>query len=166
MKNGSCGGERRYVQRARQMPQRDARLLVRLEDCYRAELTSVAAFTYRSLVTESLSGSLAALLDRIAVDENEHFRLVGSIIHSMGGDPQVRMRVQTEPYCFANLTEGQSAATLSRMLGQAVREKREAIGRYQTLLGCTDDRILRSFLSQIISDEERHTAALSDAISG
>ena len=139
---------------------RDSRPLALMEDCYRAELSSVAAYTYRSLVTEGISGELSALLDRIAVDECEHFRLVGSLIVSMGGNPIIRSRVQTEPYDFGGLSPQKTEITICRMLREALQEEREEIERYQTVMGRTDDRILRSFLAQIIADEERHVSGL------
>ena len=150
----------RFSKDARRMPGRDSRPIALLEDCYRAELSAVAAYTYRSLVTESLSGELSALLDRIAVDESEHFRLIGSIILSLGGNPIVRARVQTEPYDFEGLTPQKTEITVTRMLREALQEEREEIERYQTVLARTQDRILRSFLTQIITDEERHLSAL------
>lgn len=140
----------------RRMPCRDARPIALLEDCYRAELSAVAAYTYRALVTESVSGELSALFDRIAVDESEHFRLTGELIASLGGNPVIRARVHTEPYDFSGLTPQKTAVTVSRMLREAMREEREEIDRYQTVMAHTEDRILRSFLAQIIGDEERH----------
>ena len=154
----------RFSREARRMPCRDPHPISLLEDCYRAELSAVAAYTYRSLVTEPLSGELSALLDRIAVDESEHFRLIGSLIVSLGGNPIVRARVQTEPYDFDGMTEQKTEITLSRMLREAMVEEREAVDRYQTVLARTEDRILRSFLVQIIADEERHISGLKSML--
>lgn len=158
--NGANEWSQRYMGQTRRLSCRDSRAITLLEDCYCAELSSVAAYTYRSLVTEGISGELSTLLDRIAVDECEHFRLVGSIIVSMGGNPVIRSRVQTEPYDFAGLSPQKTEITVCRMLREAMQEEREEIDRYQTLMGRTDDRVLRSFLAQIIADEERHVVGI------
>ena len=142
------------------MPSRDRRPLRLLEECYRAELCGVAAYTYRSLITEEVSGELSAAMDRIAVDEMEHFRLMGALIRSLGGNPSISVRVQNEPYSFEQLSPQKAEATLVRMLREALREEQEEIDRYQTALAHTEDRILRSFLCQVIADEERHAAKL------
>ena len=154
--------DRLYRESACKMPTKDRRPIRFLEECYRAELCAVAAYTYRSLITERISGELSAALDRIAVDEMEHFRLVGALIRSLGGNPCLRVHVQNEPYCFEELSPQKAEITLVRMLKEALREEQEEIDRYQTAMAHTEDRILRSFLCQIISDEERHAAKLRE----
>ena len=133
---------------AHQMPSRDLRIARLLEDCYRAELGAVAAYTYRSLVTEPRSRELADLFDRIAVDETEHFLLLGRLICALGGDPVIQTRVHTVSLA--------REAREEKMLCTALCEERAEVDRYQTVMGRVEDRIVRSFLSQIISDEERH----------
>ena len=158
--NGANEWSHRYMGQLRQLSCRDHCAITILEDCYCAELSSVAAYTYRSLVTEGISGELSTLLDRIAVDECEHFRLVGSIIVSMGGNPVIRSHVRTESYDFGGLTPQKTEITICRMLREALQEEREEIDRYQSVMGRTDDRVLRSFLAQIIADEERHVIGI------
>lgn len=149
-----------YRGNARNMPCRDRRPLRLLEECYRAELGAVAAYTYRSLMTEQISAELSAALDRMAIDEMEHFRLMGTLIVSLGGNPSLRVHVQNEPYSFEGLPTQKAEATLTRMLTEALREEQKEIDRYQTVMAHTEDRILRSFLCQVISDEERHASKL------
>lgn len=145
---------------ARRLPAKDPRLSRVLEDCYRAELCAMAAYTYRSMITEPLSRELSDALDRIAIDEMEHFRLLGSLIVSLGGNPVVRVRLQNDPLEFDGCDARVLSGKVTRMLSDAIREEREEIDRYQTLMGRTEDRIVRSFLCQIIADEERHVAKL------
>lgn len=145
---------------AHRMPPRDLRMARLLEDCYHAELCAVATYTYRSLMCETVSQELSDILDRIAIDETEHFLLLGRLIRSLGGNPTVRTRVQTAPLSFENADCRATCRTVENMLATAMREEREEIDCYQTLMGRCEDRIVRSFLSQIIADEERHVRYL------
>ena len=146
---------------ARRMPVRDTRLAALMEGCYRAELCAVATYTYRSLITEPYSRDISNTFDRIAVDESEHFRLIGSLMVSLGGDPIISTRLQIPPSDGEGIDCQSPARALSRMLKSAMMEERREIDRYQTLMGKTEDRIVRSFLSQIIADEERHVSRLN-----
>lgn len=150
-------GKRLFCQgNAHRMPPRDLRMARLLEDCYHAELCAVANYTYRSLMSEAVSQELSDVLDRIVVDETEHFLLLGRLICSLGGNPAVRTRVQTASLSLACDDCGAASRAVEAMLDDAIREEREEIDCYQTLMGRCEDRIVRSFLSQIIADEERH----------
>ncbi|MBQ9759850.1 MAG: ferritin-like domain-containing protein [Clostridia bacterium] len=143
---------------------RDPRLARLLGECYRAELCSVAAYTYRAAVTEPHSKELSDAFDRIATDEMEHFRLLGALIVSLGGEPMLRMRWQSGEGVPSSGDTRERAIAEGRMLSEAIEEERCEIDRYQTLMGQTEDRIVRSFLCQILSDEERHVARLKTLI--
>lgn len=131
-----------------------------LEGCFQAQLCAVAAYTYRSLMTEGISRELSDVFDRIAIDEMEHFRLLGSLIASLGGDPVIRTSVQTESLEMEAVDSRTQALVLTEVINLAVMEEREEILRYRTAMRCTDDRIVRGFLSQLITDEERHVSTL------
>lgn len=153
-----AGGE------ARRLPARDLKLARSLEAGYRAELYSTAAYTYRSMMIEPISKELSDALDRIAIDEMEHFRLLGLLIVSLGGNPVLCTHLQTEKLEFNGGDSGSLSVSVTRMLSDAIREERQEIDRYQTLMGRTQDRIVRSFFCQMIADEERHVAKLYSMI--
>ena len=140
---------------------RDVRISRFLEDCWRAELCNMAAFTHRAAILETHSVELADLMDRIALDEAEHFRIMGSLIVSLGGNPPLRARWESRDVIPPRDARAASAA-IRELLCRAVREKREMIDRYQTAMGRIADRVVRSFLCQILSDEQRHVARLEE----
>ncbi len=139
---------------------KDPRLCRMLEPAYGGELYAVAANTYRSLLCESVDVSLSAVFDRIAVCEAEHFRLLGELILCLGGNPALHVPLKlspVEPPCRGHASESRS---ICRMLTEAIQEKRRTIERYQTLMGQTCDRVVRSLLVQLIADEEAHLGEL------
>ncbi len=137
---------------------KDRRLSRMLEEAYAGELYAVAANTYRSLVCEAADARLSALFDEIAVEEAEHFRLVGDLILSLGGNPALHAPLSVDRLSLSE--GGEPAFSLAAMTEAALREKRRVIERYQTLMGRTEDRIVRSLLSYLLADEERHAASL------
>ena len=149
---------------ARRMPTKDPRLARRLEESYRAELSATASYTYRSMMTEPISKELSDALDQIAVDEMEHFRLLGLLIVSLGGNPTLCTSVHTDRMELNTEDERKLSVSVTCMLSDAIREERAEIDRYQTLMARTQDRIVRSFLCQMIADEERHVARLYSMI--
>ena len=142
------------------MPARDPRLARRLEESYHAELSATASYTYRSMITEPISKELSDALDQIAVDEMEHFRLLGLLMVSLGGNPTLCTSVQTDRMDLDPEDRKKLSVSVTQMLSAAIREERAEIDRYQTLMARTEDRIVRSFLCQMIADEERHVAKL------
>lgn len=139
---------------------RDLALARALEGLYLHALYSVAATTYRSLIAERHDRALAATLDEISIDQSEHFRLLGDLILALGGNPTVRTEMQVEPIP-ALATDGRHAEEIAaRLISRTFAERKWSIDRMQTLMGSTQDRIVRSILVHLITDEERHLQML------
>ena len=137
---------------------RDLRLARMLTDCYLNELYAHAANTYRSLLCEKGERTLSDLFDELAADENEHFRLLGGLILALGGDPMIR----TQLGVGGNITACDGRWGM-RMLDDALCEKKKMIDRYQTVMGHTQDRVVRSVLLYLLENEERHVERLQRA---
>jgi rubrerythrin len=50
--------------------------------------------------------------------------------------------------------------SLARILNECIRQESVSIERFQNVMGSTADRVVRSFLAQLIGDEERHIKGL------
>lgn len=135
---------------------RDPALARMLKPCYLDALYAVAAYTYRALLCEREDAALSELFDEIAVDGAEHFRLLGDLILALGGDASIRaqMRVDTP--------QGREESGGVQMLAQALQEERGRVDRYQTLMGRTQDRIVRSVLSHLLADVQHHISRLHE----
>lgn len=139
---------------------KDLRMARWVEECYAGALASVAAYTYRSLMTEQSDPVLSRVMDEIRGEKVEHFRLLGGLILALGAEPAVRaqIRVGGERRC----REGGSREEIGQILRDAVREERCAVDRMQNLMGRTEDRVVRSLLSYLISDGERWICSLEE----
>ena len=136
----------------------DPKMARAVEEMYADELHAISAYTYRSLLCDR-----SDLFIDLSKDEMRHFRLLGELILALGGNPVIRTQVRVDA---CELDRGDACASSKgcrQMLYESIREEKRAIDRYQTLMGCTNDRIVRSVLSGIIDDEQHHVEWLSAA---
>ena len=136
---------------------RDGRLARAVGECYQCALYGIAAYLWRSMMSETQDRELSMLFDCIARDEIEQFRLLGELIAALGGVPTLYTQVRIDP---AHYGQAMGAQFLSRLIREAIGDERQMIDRYQTLMGRTGDRVVRSILSQLLSDEHRHLERL------
>jgi len=140
---------------------RDLRFAAALEESYMEELGSVAAYTYRALLWAKREPDVASLFDWLAKEEMLHFRMLGELILALGGNPVVHASLRVQGIeqdgrggCKKDM---RSRASL---FADSIREERRGIDRYQTLMGRTQDRVVRSVLAHLLGDEHRHVEAL------
>ena len=140
----------------------DRRLARAMNECYQNVLYTIAAYLWRSLVVESCDGVLSETFDSLAREEIEHFRLLGELIHALGATPALRKQVRIDPERYRADSKENCCASLLR---DAIRDEKYMIDCYQTLLGQTDDRVVRSILSHLLSEEHRHAEQLQKKLS-
>ena len=127
---------------------RDRRLANAVKICYVDTFASIAANIYRSLVSLSRDRRAADLFDSIAEEELEHFRLLGELILALGGDAVLRGSRGT---CVGGKAEGDAG----EFLADECDVRQRNIDRYETLMGRTGDRVVRSVLAKLLSSERR-----------
>lgn len=140
---------------------RDYRMARALGELYQSELYTIAAYLWRSLMSEKHDRDLSDLFDLFAREEIEHFRLVGELISALGGIPMLYTQIRIDPSRYVEKTGTQF---LERLMREAIRDGKRMVDCYQTLMGQTNDRVVRSVLSHIISDEHRHIEQLRKEI--
>lgn len=137
----------------------DPKMARAVEEAYREELYAISAYTYRSLLCDR-----SDLFVDISKDEMRHFRMLGELILALGGNPVIRTQLRVDSYELDSCGACVSQRASMQMLHDSIREEKRAIDHYQTLMGCTDDRIVRSVLAGIVDDEQRHVEWLRAAI--
>ena len=145
---------------------KDIRLARAVEECYVEQLASAMAYTYRSLITEQIDRGFADRMDDVAVEKAEHFRMLGELILALGGDPVIRTQLRIGGADRCLLGAGGGGRIPERLLRDALQEEKRLVDRLQNLMGHTQDRVVRSLLSYILSDEERQIAYLQDVLHG
>lgn len=126
------------------------------------EIGMVASYTYRSILAERQSPAASELFERFARDSMERYRTLGDLILALGGDPGIRTEVRSRRVRPGRPSLAGRAETPERMRDDSVAEERRLTDRYQTLMGRTDDPVVRSVFSGMIAETERHVAMLTD----
>lgn len=139
---------------------RDLRFARALEELYAEELAAVCAASYRSMLCDGCDARLSEILLEQMEDEILHFRLLGELILELGGNPSLRTQIRVETLHRPEDTKGGCEALSETVLRQAMRDKRHSIDRCQTMLGRTQDRVVRSLLLWLIGEEQRHAERL------
>ncbi len=143
---------------------KDARFAQMLEEVYAEELASVAADTYRSLLLEAEGGRLCEMFDRFAMEEIAHLRLVGELCVALGRFPMLRAQIRIDPRRLGGDSEGITGKGLESILTEALREENRSVDRYQTLMGKTQDRVVRSTLAYLAEEEQRHAEEIESML--
>lgn len=142
----------------------DHRMARAVTECYYAKLCSFSAYTYASLMTESKDRALSDMLDSFAAEEGEHFRLLGELILALGSNPNVKTQVRVSAMEWREGACGSLEKAVREMLQEAITFEKNANDRFQTLMGCTEDRVVRSLFAYLLSDCQRHIEHLRAAI--
>lgn len=137
----------------------DERTGRRLLPCCSAAASGEILYGYRRRMAEFFHTELCVLFEEMEQDKRWHFEMLGRLILVLGVAPvpAARLSPVAEPWERSRATWQQN---LPRLLNVCVRQESVGIERLQTAMGGTDDRVVRSFLAQLIGDEERHIRAL------
>lgn len=142
---------------------RMARLLFR---SYYDELETISTYIYNSLLLEECCPQTASLFETVAMTEMHHFRLLGSAIRHMGGNPVIRLDLRVPAFDLCPDAPRAKFDTVARqMLRAAINGEQTAAWGYRALADKTRDNALRDLLCRIAADEEEH-AKLFQSLGG
>jgi len=124
-----------------------------------SKMTAVWQYLYQYWLTLDEYPALAMLFEEIAVDEEQHMRLLGEIITALGGDPQLRVG---KGYYWTGEFVRPAESVLDYLKANILAEK-NAIAEFNRRLKLIDDPYIREVLARILADEQSHLEALVDA---
>ena len=145
---------------------RDPRLANEANEALCYFLYAIAANTNRGAICKKIDASSEEVTEMIASDATEHFQIFGDLISALGGQPAVHARIVVESIPVP--PEENAAArkhTVKRVLHAAREENRRATDLLQSLMGHTQDRVVRSVLSGILHDLGMHREMLNNTLS-
>ena len=138
----------------------DARMVRAVEELYAEELSAMAAASLRSMLCEPHDSALSEAFHAQMCDEIAHVRVLGELILALGGAPTLRAQIRVDCLRTHDAAREEPPLFLRTLAEGAWREKRRSVDRYQTILGRTQDRVVRSLLLSLIDEEQRHAAYL------
>ena len=129
---------------------RDTRLATAVYTCSVEAFFSISDNIYRSLVCKDCETSLSDLFNELAEADLERFRLLEELFLALNDDKKARTP------CYSSRKRAPlSPHTQNSFVRAALWERRRNIDCFETLMGRTEDRVVRSIFSKILSTE-RH----------
>ncbi len=127
---------------------RDARLAASLYTCCSDAIFSISDNIYRSLILKDTDTALSDLFGELAEKDLERFRLLSELFLALSDadghkTPCYPLRKRTS--CTARSQDSPALV--------ALWERRRNIDCYETLMGRTEDRVVRSVFSKLLSTE-------------
>lgn len=138
----------------------DARAARALEGCYLDALYTVAAESYRAARCEEWDGEQGALFRELAEEALYCLRILGELIVALGGDPAPRAQLRVDSYAPRGGCPEAELRECDRMLRDAIRERKRRIECMESVMGKTQDGVVRSVLATLIGEERRHAERL------
>ena len=127
---------------------RDARLAASLYTCCANAFFSISDNIYRSLVCRDCDTALSDLFEEIAERDLEQLRTLGELFLALS-DADGR-KTTRDPYFKRNTYPARCQDTPA---ASALWERRRNIDCFETLMGRTEDRVVRSILTKLLSTE-------------
>ena len=134
-----------------------------LKDAYAgavSELTAVLQYVYQDLCLREKYPDVSQALRGISITEMHHLDLLGSLIHDLGVLPTYCVPQRSKSR-FWNAEHVSNVFTPKRVLQTGIAGEKQAIRKYEKLLGVIDDPQIRALIRRIIQDEELHIKILS-----
>ena len=143
---------------------KDGRMAHAMEGGYLDALYETAAQSYRAVLCEEGDGALSSLFATLAEDALWRFRLVGALIRELGANPTVRAQLRVDSYEPCGTRRELELRERERMIRDAIREKKREVDRMESLMGKTQDGVVRSLLATLIGEARRHAEQLESAL--
>lgn len=122
-----------------------------------SEQTAVHLYIYQSMIGTPLIPNFNHILERIAITEMKHFKLLGETINLLGMNPMYHV-VDAKDGCFVPWTASYVLDTqlIEEMLIADIEAEAKAILDYQLHICMIDDIYIKALLNRIIEDEKLH----------
>ncbi len=127
---------------------RDVRLASAVYTCSMEAFVSISDNIYRSLICRDCDTALSDLFEELAQADLERFRTLGELFLALGGSGQKRF--SHTPCKHACVT----AHTQDGLAQSALWERRRNLDCFETLMGRTEDRVVRSVFAKLLSAEQ------------
>ncbi len=127
---------------------RDARLAAAIYTCCSEAFFSISDNIYRSLICRDCDTALSDLFEELAQADLERFRTLGELFFALSdtnGQKTPRYPYHKRSSCASRNQDSPALA--------ALWERRRNIDCYETLMGRTEDRVVRSVFSKLLSTE-------------
>lgn len=142
---------------------KDPRLSAMLKECCASALYAFSAHTYRSLLCETSSPAHAELFEALAAESAEQLRAFARLNLAVGGAPSLHCQLRVHPRPVPPKEQGEHGHAALPLCREAIGDTKALIDICQTVMGRTQDRVVRSFLAAVLSELQRQVERLAHA---
>lgn len=128
------------------------------------ELSSFSDFLYFSIILEDIMPDVSALLEEIALDELEHYRMLSELIRSLGGNPAINTRLRTPLADISSDDDIAAINSLPDILRPLIAGEDQATAMYAELVEYAGDNPAAAIFSRFSSDEADHARWLRQIV--
>ena len=102
--------------------------------------------------------------EALAAEAAELMRAFGRLQQATGGNPVVRGAIRVQPHPLPPEGADRCALAVEALCREAICDTKAWIDLCQTVMGRTQDRVVRSCLAAILSDLQRQSERLAHAV--
>ena len=126
---------------------RDSRLAAAIYTCCSEAFFSISDNIYRSLTCRDCDTALSDLFEKLAEKDLERFRLLEELFLALSETDKPKKA------CYPYRKRSSCASHSQDSAHAALWERRRNIDCFETLMGRTEDRVVRSVFAKILSSE-------------
>jgi rubrerythrin len=121
-----------------------------------SELQTISEYIYQSIVLEEKYPDIAKMLEKTAMVEMRHYKILSQLIYRLGGDSGLNNRIRTLPLDILYKSDCEAVQKIRKTLLKNKYEEDSAAKEYRRLSKLSDDRKISRILERIGEDEELH----------
>lgn len=129
-------------------------ILVEYAGC-ESELSSISRYIYQSVILNKVNVKVSETLEEIAIDEIEHFKMLGMIISKLGEKPSL---------ILSNINnkrvENIKKISVKNIISENILKEYMSIENYKRIINIIDNESIEKYFKQIISEEKQHIKKL------
>ncbi len=140
------------------------KILMRLYAGRDSELTLIDQYIYQNIILSEEYAIIASSLEKIAITEMKHFKILGNLIKKLGCDPRIIAPSGSRRGCFWSGEYVNYARSAKEMLKADIIAEKYSIRDYSKALETIEDIYIKDILKRIIEDEKQHVETMSDLL--
>lgn len=148
----------------RKQMQESLGLMREIYRAYKAEMATVASYTYGQILFEKTYPTLSDLFSSIAHAEMRHYHALGEILRDLGVSHALRTNLQDFSYRLGGNSDESALLAAQHYLRERLRDEHAAAAHYHSLSEAVHHELLRRKLCALADEEAEHAAALESAL--
>lgn len=143
---------------------KNATILLQLLYGANGELSTVADYTYQSVILKDMYPKMSDVLDCVSITELNHFKILASAVFMLGA-PRYSHDKNNTSYRFKNkYAYVNDNSDPQELLKENIFNEKKSISLYKHAYKEINDKYVKAIINRIIIDEEHHIDLFSSLV--